>query len=743
MAFAAAAAVAFAGAITAQGWLNSERANAVTFLGGWDGKFTEDILWYNYQQNGGETEYSFGWRNVGGLTPSSYSSPARLFEATGKANGSASPLGNTTIGVGPVAKTARGTMERSMVSLNSAGDIGMFVPSSGSVDYSRYTTLKDSKGVSGVNLNNCHLQTSHGVDVNKDNGYVYVTGKRLQNDPGVDGNASSVTWPFAIYRMEGNTDPDHSSRKQLTCMAAITSIYPVGDTLNQQWIAATGSSPSGNWAASADLVVDATGGVYVMLTNGADRHALVQFVVPRLANGDPDPSATSWGYTLVKAFTETTIAAPIEGMAYVDGLFYTIEGDSNQPSLRRWDPVTGSSVRLGAVPAATVADLAGTQPAPEVIQDPDPALEGTVYHDKNGDGAIGSGETGLANQTVEVWLGNAASNSSSWTLQETLKTDAQGKYATKLKSHTGEYVVRVKQPTINGVNAAQSYASAGDFKVGSKAANLVRGLCASSTGNYQQKAQSGKCTGGRMDGTDPSSVSNPLANQGGAAIVSYIKTQSEESSVTANFGLTTSGSWGDAPDTYRTTNAQQGPYANPNIVYLGSKYTVYTDGQPGAGADAHASDDGLQIAPVPANGTPSASDWVPAQNQTLTSGSEYWFRAKVSAPSGLLSSTRVKGWISGLNSNGTAATTFNENLLGSGGSCSDVPDSSGYVSCRYKVSAVAPQGGSTPVYARIRVGTDTAMTATSRGPSNSSNSGWMPAGEVEDYRLNVAGGGIR
>ncbi|MDR3359372.1 MAG: Ig-like domain-containing protein, partial [Bifidobacteriaceae bacterium] len=280
------------------------------------------------------------------------------------------------------------------------------------------------------------------------------------------------------------------------------------------------------------------------------------------------------------------------------------------------------------------------------------------------------------------------------------------------------------------------------------ATNTLRPYCASPDASYLARTTSGPCHGARLDGVDAlDGAGDPLAAAGGAAIVSRVDMSTDLAVVTADFGVSIAGSWGDAP-LAQTTNAQGGPQANPrrageDYLMLGAQAGLHPDGQNHAEANAHPGDDGLEFAPVRAGQTDADRDWTPAQSKLLVAGKKYRFRAQATGQADAVAGATIRAWITSV-SGGVAATTFSTPLLGgAGGDCAATPDSDGRVYCDHTASTSLPSSGMVPVYARARVSTDPGVTATSRAPNNPATEPWVGPGEVEDYQMGVAGAVVR
>ncbi|MDR3107586.1 MAG: hypothetical protein LBU05_05255, partial [Bifidobacteriaceae bacterium] len=577
-------------------------------------------------------------------------------------------------------------------------------------------------------------------EVNQKNGYVYVVGGG--NTPTLVRNAQTFVFHAGIYRLNGINS---TGNDRISCMAAVNHITGQGGkTMNEQWQELTGQTLTGaaNWDGSSDMAIDANGNFYLMATRDNAVHALVRVEVPQ-QNGKPIPGA-EWTYSIVKAYTQDLgDIGNIYGLSFLNGALYTQQNLTTN-RIRRWDPLSGVVEVLGTSSGlGNARDMAAAQMSP--------AISGTIYNDANGNGQIEPDEVGVPNVVVEIWQGNAASGSTVWTKRGEVSTDVAGEYAALLNSASSEFLVRVKRPTIKGVNASQTYANAGDFYESADsggAHNTLTPYCVVN-GNSYTLSPGGVCRSARVDGIDSGEISvgtSVEAVGAGGLIVSKVNMNTDLAVVEADFGITTSASWGDAPDKYKTSNAAAGPYADPynlgqSYLYLGSAAGVYADGSPSAAADAHSTDDGLEIAAIVDGQTNATRDWEPAQRVLMVQGKSYAFRAKASGNPDAVKASVVKAWITAFTASGPAAT-MGSSLLGDNTTCSATPDDSGYVYCQYTPSGALPSTAVSELFARVRVSSDPNVTVDSRGPSSNSLP-WITKGEVEDYMLGVAGSVVR
>jgi adhesin/invasin len=727
-----AGAIALGGVTLAQSWMSSQEADAVTRnTANWNGNFSRDILWLT---------------NLTGSTVRGYYNPQNLAANTGAAtaltmfdgNGSTHgepEAGQETAAVGPIFKPYSGSTYKHMVMTSAGGTTAVYIDrGNGTVDGYPWGSLPDcpntEPGQSGTSNG-----SNYSSEINQKNGYMYVVGG--SGSPSLNGGTNALTGVQPRILRVGQSGG-------FTCLSGAKRIVGMGDrTINTQWNAMTGYNYTGNWSAGSDMAIDANGNLYLFLTASSTAHALLRVVVPTNAG---EPTGGTWRYEVVKAFlTGSTTDSAVWGMAFMDGDVYTAHASN---ALWRWNPLSGTATNLGQAPGDP-ADLAGGQAA--VV------IEGTVYNDLDGDGVVdenGDGirnagdDPGAPNVTVELFEGNAAQSSTTWTNRGTLTTNSDGNYSALLPSSSHEFAVRVKRPVINTANAFQTYASAGTY-TNEGLSNTVTPNCVSNGVDYVDQTASGPCFGARFDGVDALDVSLNQAGDpfgaNGAAIVSHVLMNTDQAVVRADFGISKTMSWPDSPISSTATTG--GPYANPlkegqNYLRLGTQPGSYTDGVADPNAAAHPTDDGLEFAPANSLGEPTGN-FASAQGKLMVPGKSYIFRAQAQGNATAVSDATLKAWITGVTGN-TVDSSFSRSLLGDG-TCSSTPDAQGYVTCVY-VPAPLSSGGPATIFARVMVGASD-ITPTTRGPASSDAAAttkpWVPVGDVEDYELGIAPAVIR
>jgi hypothetical protein len=756
-----ATAVAFAlgGVSLVQSWMSSPDAEATTFYNGFTGAFTSEELWYKP-----ETDAYLSVSNPRELGANVGPSMLRQFTAAGTAGGTAGdPSDYYTIALGPIFTDASGGTDTALhlvsiatpyaTSDSDTTPVQVFRAEGTRLNAYQYgpirstaTAVPDSASAETVRA--CRTGYRYSGEIDQKTGYMYSVNEDYNFT--VDGAADLWSMRTAIYKFGLPTDA-----VKLACVAGVSTIRGADARgLNDQWSLATGEDyANGGWHVSSDMAIDANGNFYILLRGDATHHALVRLDVPK----DPDtgaPSEGQWTYRLVKAFSGNATNAMKYGMAFHDGALYTLDANAD---FYRWDTLSGTVASVGRAPVGSRTaphDLASAQTAP--------VIEGRVYNDLNGDGRYEVGvDDDLEGMNVEVYHNTAGSDEDPvWVKRGDLTTDSEGKYSALVNSATGEYIVRLTQPVIDNVNAYQTFARAKEFSFtsgGVTGTNTVQPYCASADAEYELVPLTAAdadgwvdCYGARRDGTDPltaavGDTANPIDPTGGAAFVSHVDMNSSLAVVSADFGLSTAASWGDAPAPYATTNDDvpvPGPYASPrlgatNRLYLGDIAGVSAGGVHDPDANAHTGDDGLFVARV-AGGV--VGEFVPAQTYVMAANNTYRFRLKVSGDADAVAASTAKAWITSVTGQ-AVATTFDRVLLGSGDEdCRSTPETgTSFVYCTFTAPNLPPHGP-IPLYARARVSSDPGVTSTSRPAAGATVQQY---GEIEDYRTFIATSVVR
>ncbi|MDR0284153.1 MAG: Ig-like domain-containing protein, partial [Propionibacteriaceae bacterium] len=468
---------------------------------------------------------------------------------------------------------------------------------------------------------------------------------------------------------------------------------------------------------SSDFALDALGDAYIQVVSTSAAPAFGLGAASRvwLVKVVPGENGAPWTYNLVTpiqagpsqgggAATYAAGGTYNYGSAFYQGMLYVTEYQAGG-QLIQVNPMSGYAYNMSGAAMGTVQtymqDLATGQTA-RVVQ-------GHVYNDANASGTIDSSEAGLSGQTVALYLKNA---SGTFVYQGQRTTDGSGNYSF-LVAGNGDYIVRLVQPQIDGVNALQTYALAGGKlnPVVAKCANgdvTAAGVCEGAL--VQPAPDPALPTGLAAAGTD-------TATQPGAmAMYSTIAITTDQEVANADFGVTTAGSYGDAhagPATGSTVPVHlNGPAPK---VQLGATMGVYAG--PAADNAAHnGTDDGLYFdsyaGPVPLAGT------------VLAATEAYTLVGDVTGSQA--SSAKVTGWATGAgNDTWAAAPAWQPTVSG------------GKATGTFQFQTAGVMSGAPVVQFRAD-----ASTVPQAGPTNTgdywSATGWTTPGEIEDYAFTVA-----
>ncbi|MDR1999662.1 MAG: hypothetical protein LBQ06_06960, partial [Frankiaceae bacterium] len=342
---------------------------------------------------------------------------------------------------------------------------------------------------------------------------------------------------------------------------------------------------------SGDLAIDAAGDAFTVVKTDGGNGGLNTAWLIKIT---PGPSG-HWTYSRVAPLYESVDGRHHSqtlrtndvawGLAYLNGQIYADNiGQGDHDEVFRIDPRTGIVTRLPSETREHVTDFSSAQSVAVVT--------GTVYYDANGNGKVDAGEGPLPCQLVQLY-------SSDGTLIGEQATNGEGQYSFMVPG-SGDVYVRVPQPQVNGVNAVQTFANAVS-KSGDNSATVY--------------PANGRPAVPYVDPAPPSLDKTDIPLQvdlGKLPAYVQVHVTSDKDVTTANFGVSASGSWGDAPAGYRSTNAQSGPRHaegdTPN-VYLGSQTGFYADG---TNDNSHPTDDGVTLK--------VGSFTVPANQQVLASG---------------------------------------------------------------------------------------------------------------------------
>ncbi|MDR2015984.1 MAG: hypothetical protein LBP90_00005, partial [Burkholderiales bacterium] len=394
-----------------------------------------------------------------------------------------------------------------------------------------------------------------------------------------------------------------------------------------------GPFASGNIASagyvSSDMAIDANGNAYTLI--GSSTKWLVRIVPGTNENGG------DWTYNRVVRLSGASGlvgSGNVWGMAFLNGMLYGINGENLLFSI---NPMSGVVTQVGSgsavAPNDTARDLASCQVAA--------VIQGVVYNDTSGTGNVVPGVTeGVEGIAVDIYKEENGVK----VYRGSRTTDGSGNYSFIVDSPSATYYIRVRQPkiggtafdtedvNIGGINAAQTWVGTGGTE------NVSTAYCVDDAGVRQtmSAAYEGVCRGVRLFGSDPvgpATLGTAWANfENEAQIYAKVVMTTDQEVVDVDFGISATANFGDAPEgagsNFRTLFNNGGPFhviAN-NWLHLGATNSAQTNGQPQAGANAIASDDGVFVV---LHGVE-----VPLQNIALADNRTYTFKAKVN---GLLS----------------------------------------------------------------------------------------------------------
>ncbi|MDR0283455.1 MAG: Ig-like domain-containing protein, partial [Propionibacteriaceae bacterium] len=344
-------------------------------------------------------------------------------------------------------------------------------------------------------------------------------------------------------------------------------------------------------------------------------------------------------------------------------------------------------------------------------------VQGTVYNDTAGDGSV-TGDTGLGGQKVALYLKDA--NSGSWVYQGYRITNDSGDYSF-LVGGNGEYVVRLVNPSLNGVHGWQTWADGGGTL------NAVVAQCAN--GNVST-ATGGACVGAiaapTADPLLPSAASaagtDTSLQPGAMPMYTTVTITSYKEVVNADFGVNFTADMGDSVAGPATIAAGAPVHNNPGtpVAYFGQTWGNNT--APST-TNADTTDDGVYV--------DSYAGKLSLTGTVMASTKSYNLAADVNGSKANLA--YVNGWTTGAGNNTWSATpTWNPTLTGNKATGA----------FKFGSAAVA---GTPAVQFRANVSTAqppitsaTNTTGQYQALDTAGTPNWTTAGEIEDYSFNVA-----
>ncbi|MDR1614146.1 MAG: hypothetical protein LBS26_01105, partial [Campylobacteraceae bacterium] len=451
--------------------------------------------------------------------------------------------------------------------------------------------------------------------------------------------------------------------------------------------------------AISDMIIDADGNSFVIAESGSDLY------ITRL-------NMTTGKYNTVKKITGTKPSIHAGGLALLDGMIYVLDGGQ----VFKIDPVTGVSTQVGI--GQNFTDLGSCQLVP--------LIRGEVFNDANGNGQIDAGESGIGGITVQLYASDGV------TVLGEQTTTGTGTYDFIINNiNNADFYIRVKNPTINGKHAAQTYASGGTFvRLGT---NTVTNYCTDFTNNDIPGTTNRTCYGARANGIDST-------NNGTIGVANYyskINVNTDKAVTKINFAFTTAYDESDAPSAAYYSKVERNigikDGGNP-IVYLGSGASEDTTSKADANANGDDFDDGVFVM---INGIET-----PLQNAVLLRNKTYTIKAYANGTRA--NETCISPFIGqfGFNSPFDILYYINGSINPTG--CFDA--TSAAAGLNYTVSTLNSITISTlfrTIITHKPVGA--AFTSiNSDGSVNSSESApWVLNGEVEDYKFLIAQGQVR
>ncbi|MDR2896317.1 MAG: Ig-like domain-containing protein, partial [Propionibacteriaceae bacterium] len=342
-------------------------------------------------------------------------------------------------------------------------------------------------------------------------------------------------------------------------------------------------------------------------------------------------------------------------------------------------------------------------------------IAGKVINDVNADGAYATDEPGVQGVRIAVYNGDNE-------LIGTQLTAVDGSYSLVV-SGDGDYQVRVNQPQIAGVNAAQTWgeivASMNDATMHCVDGDITSGLaqCAGALARPYADPAVGAVNAADDPGTWP--------------IYASVSMSTNEEVAEVNFGISTLGSYGDAKAGPANVAAGAPVHANgiagQEDLWLGSALGSYTGVS--TKDDHTATDDGVSLK-LNSGNVPLTTD------QILAATHQYNLTATVNGDQA--ANATVSGWTTGAgNDNWVSAANWTPTVAGNTADGAFQVMQSGN-----KVS------GTPTVQFRANASTSATTQATNaaneyQAKTGASTSPWVTSGEVEDYSFKVADAVVR
>jgi hypothetical protein len=591
---------------------------------------------------------------------------------------------------------------------------------------------------------------------------------------------------------------------------------------------------------TSDMALDASGSIYMYGASQTNHGVLIRVTPTRDENGNITSAtantvgaAGAWKYYVMADITPQgngntwgSGGGGMVGSAFYNGSLYI--GGYNPMnngsacaayrSILRADPLSEQGTvqctatpffaRTAGNPTGNTMVSAGGNAADDFASAQTAGvIQGTVYNDANGNGAIESNEKdGVPDQIIRLY------DNTNKLIAETT-TDSTGSYyflvGAGAEGDDKHYSVRLVQPHINLgttdapiiVNAVQTWANGGrwvdtnnngvtdpgetfdDDSTQGLYLNEVYPKCWLGASDDQVQTQAGgQCYGAKSpyDAADSrsgavGSTSDPTS----WVIWSDVNMQTSTDVADADFGITTAtGSWGDAQTPVKSTAADLGPYhinipdlsdSQPGIwMKLGDELGQESNGVNDAKSnDSTHKDDGLKVRIMTGTG-PDDYMLVPVQGQTFSTGRKYTFQtdAVIASPSAqftkAIGDVAIKAWASGLPTSTSAASALQTTaasmpLNGTPTATNSANTKGTLVGSAWTAPSGTVTGGYGPGVIRVNASTASNITSadntgyqyaaqytsTGTGSSTGNSNAWVTPGEIEDYGIYYASAQLR
>ncbi|MDR1976024.1 MAG: hypothetical protein LBQ18_03435, partial [Campylobacteraceae bacterium] len=446
---------------------------------------------------------------------------------------------------------------------------------------------------------------------------------------------------------------------------------------------------------ASDMAIDAEGNV-IMLARKTDSDS--SWVIMKVNVGK---SGGTWSYSIMGDVLRwengghADMTNTLNSMAFFKGKLYAAGRNTNE--FYEINPMSGTVRELYSLSRVSY-DFASCDVAASIT--------GKIYNDTDGDGEISGNEPGIPNIEVEIYDRNNK-------YRGVTTTDNTGMYSFLVdKVGAGEYFyIRVKQPIINGIRAAQTWASGGQFPYigpAGSGTNTVTNFCTDfSKDDTSGSASNRTCYGKRVDGRESSS-----SNLADANYYSKVEMVTDKKVPHADFAFSTVSDRSDSDQIEVLHNLAIKGVGGAYRAYLGDSVTIDSSSIKSAAADKDAGDDGIFVL---VNGR-----YVPVQQRAFVKNMPYQFRADINGV--LKNSAKLNVWFS-------QATQLSQNTAALASSLNNATGSSIFFT-----GTTPNDSGAASRVLRARFSTSAGVNAANSVSSNS-NDPWVMDGEVEDYQV--------